>query len=284
MTLPSAKSHSHTLEDSLGKLFYHYTAPTTENATSTLTLINGYLRTHSDFKIWRQKFSNAGYGVLTLDNRASGLSEVQKDFDFSEFSNDIKMLWQKLEIHNSHVLGISMGGIIAQFLACQQPQKLSSLILVSTLGTDQHFTPLQRPHPPHNTPLWHPVERYFSPTFAKKHPLMVNMLRSTLKRHEQDPQLLKQLHHQKKAFSEACYQNILHHHITCPTLIIHGSQDRVVRPEAARELSTLIQNSELKYYPDAGHLLLAENSPKLYTDALTFIESHTPKKDSHHEA
>ncbi|RZA11724.1 MAG: alpha/beta hydrolase, partial [Proteobacteria bacterium] len=51
--------------------------------------------------------------------------------------------------------------------------------------------------------------------------------------------------------------------IKCPTLILHGSEDRIIPVAAAHRLNDAIANSELKVIDGVGHLLLAEDSKAL---------------------
>ena len=278
-----AVAHSHTLQDQLGSLCYQYAPATIKAPHATacsaacdapiITLINGYSRSHKDFKLWQRKLCAAGYGVLTLDNRGSGASSASRPFHFEQFVSDIQQLWQQLNIERSHVLGISMGGLIAQLLALHHPRSLLSLILVSTLAQPQYFTPLHPPKHPSQQPLWHPASRYFSPAFAQRYPLMVKMLEKELERHQDNPQLLKQLKYQREAFAQVSYAKLQSAKIHAPTLIIHGTQDCVIRPEAAHHLASLLPRSQLNLYAGSGHLLLAEQPQKLYEDVLQFIQN-----------
>lgn len=244
-----------------------------------VTLINGFSRTRQDFKIWTRILSAQGYATLTLDNRASGQSTCDHLFEFSQFATDIRNLWDYLAISQSHVLGISMGGVIAQILASDPNHHVSSLIVVSSLADSRHFTPLtpDDPHSPHDPPpLWHPAERYFATAFVSRNPIYISFLAKEIRRHDQDPSRRGQLRLQRKAFADFNVSSIHHHAITAPTLVIHGGDDRVVKTAAANDLVQKIPHAQLKIHPDRGHLLLAENSAELFRDTLEFIKTHSP--------
>jgi pimeloyl-ACP methyl ester carboxylesterase len=73
------------------------------------------------------------FKVITLDNRGAGRSD-KPDMEYSIrlFADDTAGLMEALGIHNAHILGVSMGGYIAQELALNYPDKVRSLILGCT--------------------------------------------------------------------------------------------------------------------------------------------------------
>jgi pimeloyl-ACP methyl ester carboxylesterase len=58
--------------------------------------------------------------------------------------------------------------------------------------------------------------------------------------------------------------------IRCPTLILHGEWDEIVKVDAAYALARQITNAEVKVLPQKGHLLLAEDSKTLTEDIVEF--------------
>jgi pimeloyl-ACP methyl ester carboxylesterase len=79
-----------------------------------------------------QKLSEK-YTVITFDNRGIGNSTTgTKSFTIKQFAQDTYLLMNKLNITKTHVLGYSMGGMIAQELVLAHPEKVNKLILQST--------------------------------------------------------------------------------------------------------------------------------------------------------
>ena len=73
------------------------------------------------------------FRVITLDNRGSGKTECPDEpFDMRILGDDIIRLLDSLSIKKAHILGWSMGGNIAQEIALGYPERVASLILVST--------------------------------------------------------------------------------------------------------------------------------------------------------
>jgi pimeloyl-ACP methyl ester carboxylesterase len=98
-----------------------------------LLLIQGMSANHL---AWGRPFSSLlerDFEVISFDNRGMGLSHpVTEAFSIAEMAADTAGLLDALEIESAHVLGISMGGMIAQELALAHPGKLRSLSLGCT--------------------------------------------------------------------------------------------------------------------------------------------------------
>ena len=113
----------------------------------------------SQHTAWKQEFLNrfrfAGYGVFTMDNRDSGQSsrietpvdiasvlrevaagqEPNVSYHLSDMAADSVRLLDHLEIEAAHIVGVSMGGMIAQTIAIEHPERVLSLTsIMSTTG------------------------------------------------------------------------------------------------------------------------------------------------------
>jgi pimeloyl-ACP methyl ester carboxylesterase len=95
-----------------------------------LLLIQGMSANHL---AWGRPFSSLleqSFEVISFDNRGMGLSRpVTEAFSIAEMAADTAALLDALELESVHVLGISMGGMIAQELALAHPGKLRSLTI-----------------------------------------------------------------------------------------------------------------------------------------------------------
>jgi 3-oxoadipate enol-lactonase len=98
-----------------------------------LLLIQGMSGTHV---AWGQAFKGAleeRFDVVAFDNRGIGLSErISEPFTIVEMADDTAALLDEVGWESAHVLGISMGGMIAQELALTHPDRLRSLTLGCT--------------------------------------------------------------------------------------------------------------------------------------------------------
>jgi pimeloyl-ACP methyl ester carboxylesterase len=98
-----------------------------------LLLIQGMSGTHLS---WGEAFKGAleaGFDVIAFDNRGIGLSApVDGPFTIAEMAEDTAGLLDDLGLESAHVVGISMGGMIAQEMALAYAERLRSLTLGCT--------------------------------------------------------------------------------------------------------------------------------------------------------
>ena len=98
-----------------------------------LLLIQGLAGTHLT---WGEDFLEIlerDFALTVFDNRGvAGSSRVTAPFSVADMADDAAGLLDALEIERSHVLGISMGGMIAQHLALRHPDRLTTLTLGCT--------------------------------------------------------------------------------------------------------------------------------------------------------
>lgn len=98
-----------------------------------MLLIQGMSATH---RAWGQSFLaplEQSFECVVFDNRGMGLSgRAELPFEIADLAADVLALLDALEIERAHVLGISMGGMIAQELALAHPERIRTLSLGAT--------------------------------------------------------------------------------------------------------------------------------------------------------
>ncbi len=98
-----------------------------------MLLIQGMSATHMT---WGRPFLaplEQSFECVIFDNRGMGLSgPAQLPFDVTDLAGDVAALLDALEIERAHIVGISMGGMIAQELALAQPERIRSLTIGAT--------------------------------------------------------------------------------------------------------------------------------------------------------
>lgn len=256
------------LERSNAKIFYE----TSGDRGSWITLINGHTRTSKDFKLLVKHLVANNHRVLTMDNRGAGQTETSAPFTMQDMANDVVALWDHLEIPQSHVLGISMGGMIGQYLAAKYPERIKRLILVSTAARKKWIDP-------HAEAGWgttlqsvkDKLAYYFAATFIGKNKLLVEAMAKQILKEIEAGTFAEAAKSQREAMSHFEGFSYLST-ILAETLIVHGQDDRVMAPEAARELHEHIRYSRSEMIEGAGHLLLAEAPKELYNLVSDFIE------------
>ncbi len=90
----------------------------------------------ADTNCWSDKLIqelSKQYRVIIFDNRGAGKSDPAKaPYTIRDLANDVIKLMQTLSVEKAHILGVSMGGMIAQEIAINYPSKVNKLILVVT--------------------------------------------------------------------------------------------------------------------------------------------------------
>ncbi len=232
-----------------------------------ITLINGHTRTSSDFKFLAKKASEAGFRVLTFDNRGSGKTRYSGPFSLVDIMLDIQELWVQLAISGSHILGISMGGWISQLLASQSPGKVYSVILVSTSATRKDIPSTSHEWGQDIESITAKLTPYFSTDFLAKNHLLIKAMAKQIMQENQNSEFSSKAADQRCAMADFNLEGLAEK-ISVPVCIIHGEADRIIPANFARDLNSKIQGSELVLAPGIGHLLLAE-CPKLVYDTAT---------------
>ena len=174
-----------------------------------------------------------------------------------EMARDLAEAMEALGIAQADVLGVSMGGMIAQHLAIDYPDKVGKLILAVTCpkpnpileASLSEWVELAK-RGDHAALMGSNLERIYSPKYCRRNRWLVPILGKLTKPRSYDRFFV---------LAEAC----LHHEaevarITAPTLVIGGEQDKALGGDASRELAEAIPNARLHMYPEWGHGIYEE--------------------------
>lgn len=216
---------------------------------------------------------SANNRLVMLDNRGAGRSEVPTDsYGISDMAKDVVELMDALGIGQAHILGQSMGGMIAQEIAIEYPQRVAKLILVSTTCG------VTRVRPSFKMLRW-----MFRKPAAFSSQDTLNMLYSKSYIRENADKMAELVERMSsfppsegtmaahKAASRKFDSLARLSRIVSPTLIIHGRQDWVFRPPHAELLNRHIADSKLLMYANAGHGVLSQEHHKVMEEIRRFI-------------
>ncbi len=205
----------------------------------TLVLINGV---GDDLDGWANQvadFVRAGLRVVRFDNRGVGHSSQPGPYTSSEMAADVKALTAALGLERFHLLGVSMGGVIAQEYAVAHPADLVSLILANTFAAADHFTAAA-------FQTWVTVADaagmavmmeqqapwIYSPAFYRDYPERVAELVAAAQQSTQPPAAFAA---QMAALTgHDCAGQI--GSVQVPTLVLVAGDDIIIRPELSRRL------------------------------------------------
>lgn len=237
-----------------------------------ITLINGHTRSSKDFRLLARALVEAGFQCLTFDNRASGATKTSAPFTAREMVSDVYALWERIGIKGSFVVGISMGGMLAQIIASERV--LSGLVLISTSAGQHNLNPSSFGDWGHTTEsVSYRLHQYFTEGFAVRNKLLVQAMIKQILNEIENEGFAERATEQRLAISGIDNRALLEK-IKCTTLIIHGREDRIIEVGVAYELESLIPKAELKIVEGSGHLLLAEDSKGLAKSIVEFCQAN----------
>lgn len=214
------------------------------------------------------------FQLIVFDNRGVGQSDKpDSEHTVELLASDTFELLRALGIKRAHVLGVSLGGFIAQQLALDHSEIINKLVLCSTaFGGPNMVLPAGEAlqfmaFGAGKETMQYGLELSFSPDFLAKNPPEVAHLVAHFRR---DPQpryaYLRQLMAPVSFNSEARLQEI-----KAPVLVLAGEEDRVVPPENSRRLAAKLKNAKLVTFPNTGHLFFIEQANEVSRVILEFL-------------
>lgn len=248
-------------------------------AGAPLVMIHGAQGDQTMFANLASAFQDR-FRVLTFDQRGSGLSEKpDMDYSISMLADDTAALMEHVGFPAAHVIGVSMGGTIAQELALRHPRKVLSMVLGCTtaggpksvrIGGDSLAAAYSTQPMSAEERGRALAEAAFSKGYLAQHPEVVSAMVESRRQRPLDPMALG---HRMKAISEHDAYDRLPQ-IGCPTLVITGKEDALVPWENSRILAQRIPGAELTLLEPAGHCFWLEQ-PEASVDAISrFLEKH----------
>lgn len=242
---------------------------------------------------WHESFlrelTDRGLYVIRFDNRDSGRSTAFADlplprlgqllrrrFDprqyrLADMAQDTVGLLDALGLERVHVAGASMGGMIAQVLASEHPRRVRSLTsIMSNTGSRFNGQPALKTYPvmlrraPRDLDgyLAHQVAVHAavgSPGAPPEDPLFLEIARRSFERNPDPSGTGRQL----AAILASGDRTRALHGVSAPTLVIHGSADRLIALSGGRATARAIPGAELHVVQGMGHDLPRENWPEV---------------------
>jgi pimeloyl-ACP methyl ester carboxylesterase len=199
------------------------------------------------------------FRCLAFDNRDSGKSAyATAPYSIGDLADDIAWIAQSLHLPPAHVVGLSLGGMIAQELALRHPNQVRSLFLIGTLSrSDSWFMNtldafgLIRRQVVDSPAFFAAILPWLVSWRFFENPDWPDWLR-TLLRQNPHPQRLDGFFRQLEAIRGHNTVDRLAE-IRCPVLAAAGEDDMVCPARYARQLSAAITGSRLEILPRVGH-------------------------------
>jgi pimeloyl-ACP methyl ester carboxylesterase len=216
------------------------------------------------------------YNTLTYDLLGHGKTSLKKSrVSFKDFSDQLLNLINELNFSKIHLVGFSLGALIARHFASEYSGRLSSLIIHGSIykrTEDQkrvvnnrfEVAKTNRPGSKHSA-----IRRWLSEDFIKKNPNIYKKIYSNLEKNN------------PKDFLK-CYELFVNYNdddsmikkINVNTLITTGENDVGSTPEMSKNLSKMIQNSKFVEIRKGKHLCGIECANNVNITFKEFIDKH----------
>ena len=223
------------------------------------------------------------YCTVAWDARGYGNSDDPVDpLKFSDFADDLNALLDHLGVRTAHLVGLSMGGMIAQDFYGRFAHRVATLTLA---GTSRGFgAASEADRRDFLAPRLKPLQEGQSP--ADLAPKMITVLAGSRATENVRHRLLDSVSAVRtgpyiqalKAVVTTDFREILPE-INVPTLVIVGTEDKVLPVSDSQALADAIPGSELTLIEQAGHLTNIE-APGLFNTLLgDFLDRHASRAD-----
>ncbi len=230
-----------------------------------------------------------GYRTITYDNRGTGSSEGPlDDMSIASFANDAAAVLRDAGIARAHVHGQSMGGMIAQQLTLDHPELVHTLALGATTPAPVRLAPsdssgvadlfmgvgMMASDPAAGMDLVMPA--VFSPEFLRDNPSMRDLFMQLSTAGAPAPAAVEATIRAMADLSSCRAWDVADRlgEISVPTLVQHGSADRIIPVEAGRYLAEHIPGAEYQEIAGAGHVYAMEQPMEAIPRLMQFWAAH----------
>jgi pimeloyl-ACP methyl ester carboxylesterase len=248
-----------------------------EGRGKPLLIVHGYLGMSDNWKTLAGQYAQAGFEVHAVDMRNHGKSFHSDVFTYDAMVQDLIDYCDANNLDKVDLIGHSMGGKAAMFLAVQYPEKLDKLV-VADIGP-KYYAPHHQDImealnavdfsvKPDRAAVEKTISKYV-PDFGTRQFLMKNVYRETpdqLAFRFNLPVFNKEIENIGQALTEGS-------HFDGPTLFLRGDKSRYIKDEDFDMIKSHFPNAEIKDIKNSGHWLHAENPKDFFEETLAFLKA-----------
>ena len=237
----------------------------------------------SSMLVWHEElcggFADRGFFVLRMDNRDSGLSTVLSDgarYTLDDMAADAAAVLADAGCDRAVVCGYSLGGMVAQTMASALPERVAGLVSLASNTGEQG--------------VGDPTPEAYSALIAPPAPTVAEQIEADLAGHRlwSNPEWLDE--RAVRAYLERSYRRAWHpggsqrqfkaavrsgsraeflRRLDVPTLVIHGSIDTLIGPDAGRRTAELVPGADYLEIEGMGH----ELPPQVWARIISAVTS-----------
>jgi 3-oxoadipate enol-lactonase len=215
--------------------------------------------------------------MIRLDNRGTGRSDrPEEDYSLEVMADEAVAILDAVGRERADVLGVSMGGMIAQLAALRHPARVRRLVLVATHAGGATVTPptpvamaalvADRSRPPAEL-VREAMTAITAPGFAASHPEAIEALVANATALPTPPaSFVRQMQAIMASDRSARLRDV-----AAPTLVIHGTDDPLVPYPNGELLAREIPGARLLTLPGCGHMPMWECPDALAREVRAFL-------------
>lgn len=246
----------------------------------TIIALNGFGCTHATYQELVDSLSSK-FQIVVIENRGLGKSSpTTTPYSIKDLALDAKFVIDSMNLNEWGIMGISMGGFIAQELALLSKEKLKSLALMCTTSVGEGFV--------HPTALTEAGLRQFAtldpslaaefsvvgtthPSLRVKNPTQFKKIVDYRIKNRAD---IEELVRQNEAAINFLNTPIDLSSINCPVLAMCGENDRFVHPSNVETFAKKFKLCQTKMIPETDHFFFMEK-PEMVSEELRkfFVET-----------
>jgi 3-oxoadipate enol-lactonase len=199
--------------------------------------------------------------IIRFDHRGHGRSPAPPGpYSIADLGEDVLALMDRLHLPRADYCGLSIGGMVGQWLAIHAPERIERLTLIctspDTLTPEPFRERAQTVRDAGATEVVADavVANWFTAAFAQAHPEVVARHRQMIVKTPVEGYA-------------ACCEAIADHdvrdglaHVTAPTLVIAGAQDRAIPPSQGEAIAAAVPSARLQILDPAAHLASVERA------------------------
>jgi pimeloyl-ACP methyl ester carboxylesterase len=244
-----------------------------EGQGEPLLMVTGYSADLSGWKFQTSVFKK-DFRVIIFDNRGAGKSDKPKGpYSIAEMARDAIGLLDYLKIERANILGVSMGGMIAQEIAINYPERTLKLVLGSThAGHDKGASGSTAAIiADWELPVRQTTERLLGLCCNKLLNRLIIVPFMQIKTRRLGESEAAGLEGQKIACAQHYALDRLSK-IKAATLVIAGSADRVIMPSSSDAIAQKIVGAGLVKVKNGSHTLNWEMRKRFNSEVLNFLK------------